>query len=146
MVEYCACPLLGPTFAAMMSLSGQRQGSTVVYRAGQYPFQPLGPVTFLWRPRSPGSTHRQLWIWAHPTLKKVEWIQAVMENNYYSLMFSLYSCPSIPSSFHNLCSPISLVWLREEPVWVSSVFNRHLQTEGCCFASPPSSLSPLSRC
>uniref|UniRef100_A0A672YGZ5 POP1 homolog, ribonuclease P/MRP subunit n=1 Tax=Sphaeramia orbicularis TaxID=375764 RepID=A0A672YGZ5_9TELE len=61
----------GPTFAAALCLSGRRQGSVVVYRAGQYPSQPLGPVTFLWRPRTQGSTHRQLWIWAHPTLKQV---------------------------------------------------------------------------
>lgn len=60
----------GPTFNAALSLSGQRQGSVVVYRAGQYPMQPLGPVTFLWRPRAQGSTHRQLWIWAHPTIKQ----------------------------------------------------------------------------
>ncbi|XP_029927547.1 ribonucleases P/MRP protein subunit POP1 isoform X2 [Myripristis murdjan] len=60
----------GSTFAAALSLSGRRQGSAVVYRAGQYPSQPLGPVTFLWRPRTPGSAHRQLWIWAHPTLKQ----------------------------------------------------------------------------
>ncbi|TKS81641.1 Ribonucleases P/MRP protein subunit POP1 [Collichthys lucidus] len=60
----------GPTFAAALSLSGRRQGSVVLYRAGQYPSQPLGPVTFLWRPRMQGTTHRQLWIWAHPTLKK----------------------------------------------------------------------------
>ncbi|XP_045568540.1 ribonucleases P/MRP protein subunit POP1 [Salmo salar] len=69
----------GPTFAAAMCVSGRKQGSVVVYRAGQYPLQPLGPVTFLWRPRAPGrgqedqgsqgSTHRQLWIWAHPTMK-----------------------------------------------------------------------------
>nr|XP_046190398.1 ribonucleases P/MRP protein subunit POP1-like [Oncorhynchus gorbuscha] len=70
----------GPTFAAAMCVSGRRQGSVVVYRAGQYPLQPLGPVTFLWRPTtqgrggqedqgSQGSTHRQLWIWAHPTMK-----------------------------------------------------------------------------
>ncbi|XP_041758253.2 ribonucleases P/MRP protein subunit POP1 isoform X1 [Coregonus clupeaformis] len=69
----------GPTFAAAMCVSGRRQGSVVVYRAEQYPLQPLGPVTFLWRPRtqgrgqddqgSQGSTHRQLWIWAHPTMK-----------------------------------------------------------------------------
>ncbi|XP_056290112.1 ribonucleases P/MRP protein subunit POP1 isoform X2 [Pseudoliparis swirei] len=60
----------GPTFAAALSLSGQRQGSVDVYRAGQYPLQPLGPVTFLWRPRAQGSTHRQLWIWVHPTIKQ----------------------------------------------------------------------------
>ncbi|XP_034089279.1 ribonucleases P/MRP protein subunit POP1 isoform X2 [Gymnodraco acuticeps] len=60
----------GPTFAAALCLSGRRQGSVVVYRAGQYPTQPLGPVTFLWRPRSQELTNRQLWIWAHPTIKQ----------------------------------------------------------------------------
>uniref|UniRef100_A0A3Q4GIL5 POP1 homolog, ribonuclease P/MRP subunit n=1 Tax=Neolamprologus brichardi TaxID=32507 RepID=A0A3Q4GIL5_NEOBR len=60
----------GPTFAAALCLSGRRQGSVMVYRAGRYPSQPLGPVTFLWRPRTQGSAHRQLWIWAHPTLKQ----------------------------------------------------------------------------
>ncbi|KAF3840428.1 hypothetical protein F7725_019145 [Dissostichus mawsoni] len=60
----------GPTFAAALCLSGCRQGSLVVYRAGQYPTQPLGPVTFLWRPRSQDLTNRQLWIWAHPTIKQ----------------------------------------------------------------------------
>ncbi|XP_029359366.1 ribonucleases P/MRP protein subunit POP1 [Echeneis naucrates] len=60
----------GPTFAAALCLSGQRQGSVVVYRAGCYPSQPLGSVTFLWRPSTQGSTHRQLWIWAHPTIKQ----------------------------------------------------------------------------
>ncbi|RVE62207.1 hypothetical protein OJAV_G00154720 [Oryzias javanicus] len=60
----------GPTFAAAVCLSGCRQGSAVVYRAGQYPSQPLGPVTFLWRPRADSSAIRQLWIWVHPTLKQ----------------------------------------------------------------------------
>ncbi|XP_058504584.1 ribonucleases P/MRP protein subunit POP1 [Solea solea] len=60
----------GPTFAAALCLSGQRQGSVVVYRAGQYPSQVLGPVTFIWKPCTHGSTHRQLWIWAHPSIKQ----------------------------------------------------------------------------
>ncbi|XP_017268731.1 ribonucleases P/MRP protein subunit POP1 [Kryptolebias marmoratus] len=60
----------GPMFAAGLCLSGCRQGSVTVYRAGQYPSQPLGPVTFLWRPQTQAVTHRQLWIWAHPTLKQ----------------------------------------------------------------------------
>uniref|UniRef100_A0A7N8YC96 POP1 homolog, ribonuclease P/MRP subunit n=1 Tax=Mastacembelus armatus TaxID=205130 RepID=A0A7N8YC96_9TELE len=60
----------GPTFAAALCVSGRRQGSVVVYRAGNYPLQPLGPVTFLWRPRTQGSAFRQLWIWVHPTIKK----------------------------------------------------------------------------
>ncbi|CAL9705268.1 unnamed protein product [Knipowitschia caucasica] len=63
------CKDTGPSFAAAVCLSGRRQGSVVVYRAGQYPSQALGPVTFLWRPREQGSNQRQLWIWAHPTLK-----------------------------------------------------------------------------
>ncbi|XP_036395476.1 ribonucleases P/MRP protein subunit POP1 [Megalops cyprinoides] len=60
----------GPTFATALCLSGRRQGSAVLYRADRYPTQPLGPVLFLWRPRSEHSTHRQLWIWAHPTMKQ----------------------------------------------------------------------------
>ncbi|XP_027874843.1 ribonucleases P/MRP protein subunit POP1 isoform X1 [Xiphophorus couchianus] len=64
------CKEAGPTFAAAMFLSGARQGSVTVYRAGRYPSDPLGPVTFLWRPQTPGLTHRQLWIWAHPALKQ----------------------------------------------------------------------------
>ncbi|XP_020793062.2 ribonucleases P/MRP protein subunit POP1 isoform X2 [Boleophthalmus pectinirostris] len=60
----------GPSFAAGVCLSGRRQGSVMVYRAGQYPSQPLGPVTFLWRPHTQGLNQRQLWIWAHPILKQ----------------------------------------------------------------------------
>ncbi|KAG7470041.1 hypothetical protein MATL_G00135510 [Megalops atlanticus] len=60
----------GPTFATALCLSGRRQGSAVLYRVDRYPTQPLGPVLFLWRPRSEHSTHRQLWIWAHPTMKQ----------------------------------------------------------------------------
>ncbi|XP_028835953.1 ribonucleases P/MRP protein subunit POP1 isoform X2 [Denticeps clupeoides] len=60
----------GPTFAAVQCLSGRRQGSVVLYRANMYPAQPLGSVLFLWRPRIEGCTRRQLWIWAHPTLKQ----------------------------------------------------------------------------
>nr|XP_015830371.2 ribonucleases P/MRP protein subunit POP1 [Nothobranchius furzeri] len=60
----------GPTFAAALCLSGRRQVSVTIYRIGQYPCQPLGPVTVLWRPKTPGIRGRQLWIWAHPTLKQ----------------------------------------------------------------------------
>ncbi|XP_060756098.1 ribonucleases P/MRP protein subunit POP1 isoform X2 [Neoarius graeffei] len=60
----------GPTFAAASCLSGQKEGSVVVYKADQYPHQPLGPVSFLWRPCSTTSPHRQLWIWVHPSLKQ----------------------------------------------------------------------------
>ncbi|XP_077454504.1 ribonucleases P/MRP protein subunit POP1 [Stigmatopora argus] len=60
----------GPTFAQKLCMSGRRQGSVVLYKAGCFPSQPLGPVTFLWRPRTPGSAHRQLWTWVHPALKQ----------------------------------------------------------------------------
>ncbi|XP_030638970.1 ribonucleases P/MRP protein subunit POP1 [Chanos chanos] len=60
----------GPTFAASLCLSGRREGSVMLYRPDQYPSQALGPVLFLWRPCTKGSAHRQLWIWAHPTVKQ----------------------------------------------------------------------------
>ncbi|XP_051879452.1 ribonucleases P/MRP protein subunit POP1 isoform X2 [Pristis pectinata] len=62
----------GPTFASVDCLSGKRQGSLVLYKAEQYPEKPLGPITFLWRPKAEPENHsenRQLWIWAHPALK-----------------------------------------------------------------------------
>ncbi|XP_069477513.1 ribonucleases P/MRP protein subunit POP1 [Ambystoma mexicanum] len=64
----------GPTFAATQYLSGKRQGALILYRKNKYPLQVLGPITFIWKPRSgtaPSSEIRQLWIWAHPTLKPV---------------------------------------------------------------------------
>ncbi|XP_053343428.1 ribonucleases P/MRP protein subunit POP1 [Clarias gariepinus] len=60
----------GPTFAAASCMSGQKEGNVVLYKADQYPHQPLGPVQFLWRPCSTTSPHRQLWIWLHPSLKQ----------------------------------------------------------------------------
>ncbi|XP_061675526.1 ribonucleases P/MRP protein subunit POP1 isoform X2 [Syngnathoides biaculeatus] len=60
----------GPTFAQRLCLSGQRQGSVVLYRAGQFPLKPLGPATFLWRPRTLGTVYRQIWTWVHPILKQ----------------------------------------------------------------------------
>ncbi|CAO2602537.1 Ribonucleases P/MRP protein subunit POP1 [Lemmus lemmus] len=61
----------GLTFAAVHCLSGKRQGSLVLYRANKYPRETLGPITFIWKPKTPGDTSedRQLWIWLHPTLK-----------------------------------------------------------------------------
>lgn len=60
----------GPTFAASVCLSGARAGRLLLYRAGQFPHGALGPAEFLWRPRGPEHTHRQLWIWIHPALKQ----------------------------------------------------------------------------
>ncbi|XP_043543587.1 ribonucleases P/MRP protein subunit POP1 [Chiloscyllium plagiosum] len=62
----------GTTFASVACLSGKCQGSLVLYKADQYPEKPLGPVTFLWRPKTQpdsSSGNRQLWIWTHPALK-----------------------------------------------------------------------------
>lgn len=60
----------GPTFAAASCVSGQKEGSVMLYKADQYPHEPLGPVRFLWRPCSTTSPQRQLWIWVHPSLKQ----------------------------------------------------------------------------
>ncbi|XP_073488122.1 ribonucleases P/MRP protein subunit POP1 isoform X2 [Aquarana catesbeiana] len=62
----------GPTFAAVPCLSGRRQGSLILYKADKYPDEALGPVDFIWKPKSiPESSCeiRQLWIWMHPALK-----------------------------------------------------------------------------
>lgn len=59
----------GPTFGAELFLSGARQGSVHLYKANQFPCGFLGPADFLWRPRTPYTSHRQLWIWIHPALK-----------------------------------------------------------------------------
>lgn len=60
----------GPTFAAASCLSGARQGSVHLYKADQFPQGSLGPADFLWRPRVPEASDRQLWIWIHPALKQ----------------------------------------------------------------------------
>ncbi|KAF4102645.1 ribonucleases P/MRP protein subunit POP1 [Onychostoma macrolepis] len=60
----------GPTFAAASCLSGARQGSVHLYKADQFPQGSLGPADFLWRPRVPDASDRQLWIWIHPALKQ----------------------------------------------------------------------------
>ncbi|XP_026083749.1 ribonucleases P/MRP protein subunit POP1 [Carassius auratus] len=60
----------GPTFAAASCLSGARQGSVHLYKADQFPQGCLGPADFLWRPRVPDASDRQLWIWIHPDLKQ----------------------------------------------------------------------------
>lgn len=70
----CVCVTTGPTFAAASCMSGQKEGNVVLYKADQYPHQPLGPVQFLWRPCSTTSPHRQLWIWLHPSLKQVGYV------------------------------------------------------------------------
>uniref|UniRef100_A0A8C5MUQ1 POP1 homolog, ribonuclease P/MRP subunit n=1 Tax=Leptobrachium leishanense TaxID=445787 RepID=A0A8C5MUQ1_9ANUR len=63
----------GPSFAAVLCLSGRRQGSLVMYKADRYPEEALGPVTFIWKPKNlpeVPSGERQLWIWMHPAMKQ----------------------------------------------------------------------------
>lgn len=67
----------GPTFAGKGFLSGSREGSTVLYSAGSYPFSALGEVSFVWKPllqtesditdTESGECWRTLWIWTHPS-------------------------------------------------------------------------------
>ncbi|KAM8966466.1 ribonucleases P/MRP protein subunit POP1 [Pelodytes ibericus] len=63
----------GPSFAAAQCVSGKRQGSLIMHKADKYPDGPVGPVTFIWKPKcvplSP-SEIRQLWIWTHPAFKQ----------------------------------------------------------------------------
>lgn len=88
-------PQVGLSVAAKMYLAGTREGSTVLYKAGQYPFGAITPVKFTWKPTvldnntrehagqgDPGrgdtgqgdtgqgdvdsQKDRQLWLWVHP--------------------------------------------------------------------------------
>ncbi|KAK1806740.1 hypothetical protein P4O66_005246 [Electrophorus voltai] len=72
---------VGPTFAGALHVSGQKEGHVMLYRPDRYPRHPLGPAHFLWRPCSAPSSHRQLWVWVHPTLKQdlLSELQAVCE-------------------------------------------------------------------
>ncbi|CAM9426309.1 unnamed protein product [Lampetra fluviatilis] len=78
-------PETGTSFDGADYLGGQRQGSLVMYRANGFPTQPLGPVSFLWRPlqmldeRETNTEHRQLWIWVHPAMKN-EVLSELKEN------------------------------------------------------------------
>lgn len=59
---------VGLTFAAKSMLKGTQQGQTMVYKADQYPFNPLGTATFLWRYIAEPQELRTLWIWVHPSI------------------------------------------------------------------------------
>ncbi|KAL4237001.1 Ribonucleases P/MRP protein subunit pop1 [Mactra antiquata] len=64
----------GQTFAAVSCLKGTREGQTIVYKYDKYPWNAIGPVSFMWNPVQPISSdqnlkstnQRQLWIWCHP--------------------------------------------------------------------------------
>ncbi|KRZ97844.1 Lissencephaly-1 -like protein A [Trichinella sp. T8] len=93
---------LGLTFGAASTLDGSREGSSVLYRADQYPFHCIGPVNFLWQPSSSTGEHccrRILWLWIHPSVKdelvaelcrvfglvEVEKREDVTDENFHSL-------------------------------------------------------------
>ncbi|KAG1665116.1 Ribonucleases P/MRP protein subunit POP1 [Nymphon striatum] len=59
----------GPTFSSKMSIKGNREGSTVVYEIGNYPYGAISKVTFLWKTDGASSdkNFRTLWIWVHPS-------------------------------------------------------------------------------
>ncbi|KAK8774742.1 hypothetical protein V5799_010724 [Amblyomma americanum] len=65
----------GLTFGAKSYLPGTREGSTVLYHRGRYPFSAIGPVKFLWRVAGDETgasgacaDGRQLWLWVHPAI------------------------------------------------------------------------------
>ena len=65
---------LGPTIGAKMCLEGTREGECVLFKQGSYPVGAIGPVTFLWRPKSESEPfERQLWIWCHPSCYEELW-------------------------------------------------------------------------
>ncbi|XP_052256914.1 ribonucleases P/MRP protein subunit POP1-like isoform X2 [Dreissena polymorpha] len=84
----------GQTFAAISCLQGTREGQTVLYHYDSYPWDAIGPVSFMWKPSEPirekyaneatsepraagdGSrpaNQRQLWIWCHPACFDEVW-------------------------------------------------------------------------
>ena len=83
--ELCSSNI-GLTFRSAAFLSGRHQGSIVLYERHTYPRQPIGTVTFLWRPLSTqgldATNDRSLWLWAHPAF----YLQLVQElNNIFGL-------------------------------------------------------------
>lgn len=51
----------------------------MLYHVDRYPEDALGPVTFIWKPRSGSdcaNESRQLWIWMHPAFKQVYDLQS----------------------------------------------------------------------
>ena len=58
----------GLTFGAKMFIDGQFEGKLVLYEADKYPYNCIGPVKFLWKPREVNQDKRSLWIWSHPSI------------------------------------------------------------------------------
>lgn len=48
-------------------IKGTRIGHTNIYKDGEYPYQYLCPITFLWRSTFVDSDEKLLWLWIHPS-------------------------------------------------------------------------------
>ncbi|XP_045157725.2 ribonucleases P/MRP protein subunit POP1-like [Mercenaria mercenaria] len=74
-------PQTGQTFAAVSCLAGTREGNTIMYESDKYPWNAIGPVSFMWNPSPPirdksqneAANQRQLWIWCHPSIFDQIW-------------------------------------------------------------------------
>ncbi|XP_064606421.1 ribonucleases P/MRP protein subunit POP1-like [Liolophura sinensis] len=78
-LSHVTSPKTGKTFAAHACLSGSREGHTIMYSYQKYPYDAIGPVQFIWKPKEqssncgPGEMERRLWIWCHPLCYKQVW-------------------------------------------------------------------------
>lgn len=63
-------PRLGLTFSSQWLLNGNHEGRVTLFRKDQYPSNPIGLVTFIWRFGEINPNERTLWIWAHPAFYK----------------------------------------------------------------------------
>lgn len=65
-LQQCASSDCGLTFAAKMFINGSREGSLTLYHPNTYPFDVIGPISFLWKPVEEKETFRTIWIFTHP--------------------------------------------------------------------------------
>ncbi|GAB6033483.1 Ribonucleases P/MRP protein subunit pop1 [Chamberlinius hualienensis] len=56
----------GLTLASVMSRSGNRECSCVIYHRDSYPYGAICNVTFFWRPNT-SQDGSSLWMWSHPS-------------------------------------------------------------------------------
>lgn len=58
----------GLTIGAKCWISGNREGKVTLFHKDSYPFNVIGDVTFIWKPKNEDtSEHRIIWIWCHPS-------------------------------------------------------------------------------
>ncbi|CAO3630201.1 unnamed protein product [Cunninghamella blakesleeana] len=56
-----------PSVGSERFIKGTRIGHTNIYKDGEYPYQYLCPITFLWRSKVADSNENLLWLWIHPS-------------------------------------------------------------------------------